>query len=255
MERNPAIPPGLVRLVLDGQQRLQAFLIAFYGSLDGKYLWINLKGKKEQKDDDPDDELYELSFLVDTEAGKRKASGELLFRIADVYFQCENVIKQLKEEGQTTDICREIQSRIKEAFNKKALLILLDKNQDINEVVNIFIRINKEGIRLSRADLIMALIKTKWDSASQQFEYHARQMMSGLDSTFVLRWGLLFTGKGIDFSNIPAVAEKVLEIQQNFSEIVECIGKSKAINDAIGSRTDIVGNAGISLLPRSGFSC
>lgn len=71
--------------------------------------------------------------------------------------------------------------------------------RNINEILEIFVRVNTGGTRLSRSDLMFSLLKSKWKSARLSFDELLRDVEKkgklGLDKDFIIR-GLLTVADG-----------------------------------------------------------
>ncbi len=69
-----------------------------------------------------------------------------------------------------------------------------DHARKINEILEIFVRVNSGGTRLTRSDLMFSLIKTKWKGAREAFDELTEQVdpgrLLGIDKDFLIR-GLL----------------------------------------------------------------
>lgn len=180
-------------LVLDGQQRLTSLFASFYGTYNHKLLFIDvLSGSAEGKD--PGNEYYDCQFLTQAEAialsstngGPRrhylpikdlikinpvhaasaahKKAQELNFteieseRIADIYIRCATILG-----------------------NSKSLqVITVDEDPydvtPIEEVLEIFVRVNSGGLVLLKSDLLMSLLDLKWNDIQPEIQKLVRDI-------------------------------------------------------------------------------
>ena len=239
-----------VRLVLDGQQRIQGLLIALRGSYDGKQCCVRVAEPAEESTD-PDDLRYEIRFLDETELGALRDRESDWHRLHDVYYSPGRVKEELGQPGaRATTASMALVDSIRTAFDQEATLIEVGPERSLRQVVSIFVRVNKAGERLQRADLIMALVGTRWGTAGEMFQYLARRLEYNLDATFVLRWALAFLGKSTDLRYITSVAENAPDIQAAFGEISRIAETSMPIVcDAVEGRRGLVGSAGLPLIP------
>ena len=67
-------PNKKLKLVLDGQQRLQALYLALYGSYNGKYLYFDILSGRHS--DDFEEEKYYFDFVAPEEADERNKEAE-----------------------------------------------------------------------------------------------------------------------------------------------------------------------------------
>ena len=167
-------------LVLDGQQRLTSLFAAFKGTYGHKRLYIDaLSGSSEGKD--PGNEYYDCQFLSDKEAteltktsdGARKHFIPIqeLIKINPVHAATSANKKALelklneKDAEQITDIyirCATILGN-----NKSLQVITVDDDPShrtpIEEILEIFVRVNSGGLVLQKSDLLMSLLDLKWN--------------------------------------------------------------------------------------------
>jgi hypothetical protein len=178
-------------LVLDGQQRLTGLYCIFNGTYNNKILHINvLSGSPEDKD--PGNNYYECSFLTPLEAQKinedssdvfyepiknlisidpRKAAARAYKtatdrgldqdkgeRIADVYIGCASILG-----------------------NSRSLqVITIDEDQQqptpVEEILEIFVRVNSGGLVLQKSDLLMSLLDLTWNDIQPELQHVVREV-------------------------------------------------------------------------------
>ena len=148
-----------VKLVLDGQQRIQAMLIALRGRYNGKQCCIRIAPPKNNSTN-PDDLAYDIEFLTETELTERQADDRNWCTIGQLYYHPNDVIRDLESSENSDSDLRPLINKLKEQFDTQAKIIEVGPDRPLHEVVNIFIRVNKAGEPLKAADLIMALVKT-----------------------------------------------------------------------------------------------
>ncbi len=167
--------------ILDGQQRLTSLYIGLKGSYAYKEprkrwnnpqafptrrLYLNLLGPK--KNSDETDMTYEFAFLTDEETG---SSDAFWFKVGDIL--------NLKEPGEVNGYLIEhgLMRRPQEQaeFANKTLFKLwsvvhqigvinyfLEKDESLDKVLNIFIRVNSGGTVLSYSDLLLSIATAQW---------------------------------------------------------------------------------------------
>ena len=199
-----------LKMVLDGQQRLQSLLIGAYGSYDGRRLFFNITSGPADTDTDADGpvEGYRFEFWRDDEKQNRP---KRLVRVSDILqwdprFEDDEIEKAISEtslEGDQASRARRNIRRLRWVFQQSDLVPLetIDEgasnesqSRSINEILEIFVRVNSGGTRLSRSDLMFSLIKTKWAGARRSFDMLVEGVdplgTLGVDKDFVIR-GLL----------------------------------------------------------------
>ncbi len=199
-----------LKMVLDGQQRLQSLLIGAYGSYDGRRLFFNITSGPADNDTDADGPVggYRFEFWRDDE---RQNRPKRLVRVSDILQwdprfeddEIERTISETSLEGEQASRARRNVRRLRWVFQQSDLVPLetIDEGasneaqaRSINEILEMFVRVNSGGTRLSRSDLMFSLIKTKWAGARRSFDMLVEGVdpvgTLGVDKDFVIR-GLL----------------------------------------------------------------
>jgi hypothetical protein len=171
-------------LVLDGQQRLTSLFVALTGTYDGKKLFVDaLSGEKGQKD--AGDVYWNCRFLTEKEAKElntwpQPAGGP--DRAVFVKFQDLTKLaaaragviatKRAADLGldavQTLRLTTSYLQCATVLASKTALQIhLIDEDaaepMPIEEILEIFVRVNSGGLILQKSDLLMSLLDLKWN--------------------------------------------------------------------------------------------
>ncbi len=78
-----------------------------------------------------------------------------------------------------------------------------DQAKKINDILEIFVRVNSGGTRLSRSDLMFSLIRTRWLGAREAFDQLTEQVdpggLLGIDKDFLLRGLLVVSDAPVTF--------------------------------------------------------
>lgn len=209
------------KMVLDGQQRLQTLYIGAYGSYDGRRLWFNMTSGPGDADEEPDDGslgTYRFEFRQDTDDPRR---SKQLVRVADVIQwdrrHEEDEIKDAVDRaglkaGNAFRAATNLRN-LRRVFTQSDIVPLETVDEDIvnarqarsiDEILEMFVRVNSGGTRLSRSDLMFSLIKSKWTNARINFDDLVQAVDSdgavGIDKDFIIR-GLLVN------ANLPIAFE------------------------------------------------
>jgi len=199
-----------MRMVLDGQQRLQSLYLGVHGSHDGKRLYFNVSSGPGFKDEESDDVAgsYRFAFWQDEDQANRP---KRLVRVADIIdwvarFEANDikrVIESIPFEAGEADRAADNMRLLRQVMTKTDLVPVetideevsqSEQARTINEILDIFVRVNSGGTRLHRSDLMFSLIKTKWTGARRAFDELLVQIdpgnALGLDKDFLIR-GLL----------------------------------------------------------------
>jgi 5-methylcytosine-specific restriction endonuclease McrA len=248
-----------LRIVLDGQQRLQSLYIALYGQRDGRAVHFDLLSG--QRWDDAEEERYLFDFLA-TGAAKTmndETLGEAESREDDDETPCWWIaVRELfTMPGRARrDLAKDLTSRLKltddeavlleenlgafdEAFTRNQNILKLstiDENlpsdspyrKTETDVLEIFVRINREGTALSRSDLIFSMLKLNWKESAEGLPEFVEAINQGnsfdLDTDFVVRCLFAVSGLGgkleIDLLRKRTNIEK---LQGNFDSCCDAI--------------------------------
>lgn len=217
-----------LRMVLDGQQRLQSLYLSLYGTHDKRRLYFNITsgpGATETDPDDPQDEImtsYRFEFWHDHDSNRPKR----LVPVSDLVnwgrYEDEQIEKLIEAVGLKDDAAGALRARrnirlLRYVINQSDLVPVetidenapdVDSARTINEILDIFVRVNTGGTKLSRSDLMFSLLKTKWSGARLAFDGLVKSVEHkgppGIDKDFVIR-GLLSVSDapiGYDVENV-----------------------------------------------------
>ena len=150
-------------LVLDGQQRLQRLYIGLCGSYEGKELYLDILSGEISA---PDDIKYKFAFLNNVDARFPYIKfKELVFSNTDPLTAAEKVIDNAGRElnaDQKKKVSRHVGVVFKTFHSEEGIVYQeIDSidNKDLyteDDVVEVFIRANSGGTRLSKSDLLFA---------------------------------------------------------------------------------------------------
>ena len=238
------IMPGRpITAVLDGQQRLTAFNIGLRGSMAVKrpYKWWSSPDAFPRRilaldllaSTEPDERgnRYSLEFIEEARIGVE--NERLWFKVSDILAMQSGppMLKWLTEKklaDHELNLAFERLDRLYQAVHKdQTVCYYEEKNQDIEHVLNIFIRRNSGGTVLSYSDLLLSIATSQWEELDARKEVH--QLVDdlnhigpglGLTKDFVLKAGLMLTdiaSVGFQVRNFTRANMAVLE--ENWSRI------------------------------------
>jgi len=246
-----------LKLVLDGQQRLQALYLALYGSYKGKYLYLDILSGRHS--DDFEEEKFYFYFVAseqadewnkETEANQsdvKNSDIEYFAKVSDL-FKMDVSTKQkyrkqitkkldLKEEDELrleTNLAKLDEVLTKEQNILKASIIDEDKPSDSqsrqteSDVLEIFVRINRQGTPLSRSDLIFSMLKLNWKESATALPEFVDKINSGnsfeIDIDFIIRCLFAASDLGTKF-DIDMLRKKsnMAKMQTNFEKCCTAI--------------------------------
>jgi hypothetical protein len=220
-------------LVLDGQQRLTSLFAAFKGSYNHKRLYIDvLSGSPEGKD--PGNEYYDCQFLSSPEASSLTAENDGKRRY---YLPIQDLIKinpvhaasAAHKKAQELKLTEEETERITDIFircatilgNSKSLqVITVDEDPShvtpIEEILEIFVRVNSGGLVLQKSDLLMSLLDLKWNDIQPELQRLVQHINESRPFDFtrddVLKSLLLAEGAETRFDKLVADRKQVEQL-------------------------------------------
>lgn len=214
-----------LKVVLDGQQRLQSLYIALYGRYQGKSLYFDVLSGRVS--DNFEEDKYSFEFMTDSEAEKRNKDTKMLesddeqdglryfLKVSDLFSKSTREKKKLRseiieklnlsDENQSSEVEDRLEVNIgkldevltKEVNILKALIIDENKpqgspeRQTDSDVLEIFFRINRQGTPLNRSELIFSMMKLNWKESSTALPEFVERINQGnsfeLDIDFVIR--------------------------------------------------------------------
>ena len=251
-----------LKLVLDGQQRLQSLYIALYGTLEGKPLYFDVLSGRDS--DDLAEDKFHFEFLSPDEVEERNALiREQLSRpiekreknfFVSRYIKVEDLFKmgaaekqklrrRLSEELSLSDddeLRVDINlSRFIEALSKDESILRVsiideelahesDFRKSDADVLEIFVRVNREITPLSRSDLIFSMLKLKWKESAEALPEFVRRVNKGnsfdLDTDFVIRCLFAISDLGTKFDiNLLRKKNNVEKLRANFQRCCDSI--------------------------------
>jgi 5-methylcytosine-specific restriction endonuclease McrA len=250
-----------LRVVLDGQQRLQSLFIALHGQLDGRTVYFDVLSG--QRWDSSEDERYLFEYSTRPRVDERNAQAvidaadrddsddaetpEWLVSVQELFRMPpggrRDLIKHLRSNLRLTDdelgLLEENLDTFVAVFTREENILkvsTIDENlpadspyrKSETDVLEIFVRINREGTSLSRSDLIFSMLKLNWKESAEGLPEFVEAINEGnsfdLNTDFVIRCLFAVSGLGgklnIDLLRSQTNVEK---LRTNFSECCDAI--------------------------------
>lgn len=224
--------------VLDGQQRLTSIYIGLKGSYAYKIpykkwnnenafpkrkLYLNLVSKSLE-----DDMMYDFEFLTKEEAINNE--NEYWFEVGKILNMIEleqvneflfNEIVDSYSKEQRSFANKAMSQLYKVIHTKPTISYYLEKSEELDKVLNIFIRINSGGAILSYSDLLLSIASAQWDTLDAreeiiEFVDEINDIGDGfnINKDFVLKAALVL-------SDLKNIAFKVDNFNKNNMLIIE----------------------------------
>lgn len=251
------MPDQSATLVLDGQQRLTSLLIGLNGSYTvrnglrgrgsgwiSKILLLNLvQAPNSDLDDDDGTVARDLHYGFRFAASDRLPKND----VNAVWFKVPNIVSVTTRDQLAATIDRLLLlhpdlsdmsqqslrtniTRLWEVVHEEeCIAYYLERAQSYDKVLDIFIRANDGGTKLSRSDLLMSMVTLRWDhfnarSETESVTYAMRDALkqdNAFDRDYLLRAGLFFNDLDFAFQlrnftprNIALIEAKWPEVKQ-----------------------------------------
>ena len=224
--------------LLDGQQRLTSIYISLQGSIRRK-----LPNKRWKNDDafpqkelyfnlhsnytEDDDITYEFAFLTDAES-KSDKDGKLWYRVKDIlkYKQEELITSLILPKGLATDTkATNNISLLHRRFVTEEIINYFEVEADsIDNVLDIFVRVNSGGTVLSKSDLLFSTIVSHWDKARDEIdkllsEINKKGEGFKFTNDFIMRTCLYLLDMSVTLKVETFKKESVILIKNNWNKI------------------------------------
>jgi hypothetical protein len=201
-----------VVLVLDGQQRLTSLFIGLRGTfaVRSKYrrranpegwskqrLYINLLKDPSTDPDDSDREDVGVTYGLRFAEQEPESDADQLWMKVGRILDCtsDDAFDKLKDEmlDRLSDTSTRAQARVasrtlerlyRTIWKDGVIAYYTEKDQSYDRVLDIFIRANDGGTKLSKSDLLLSMITSKWEgvSARQEIYNFVDHLNDGLDA-------------------------------------------------------------------------
>ena len=230
--------------VLDGQQRLTALYIGLKGSyaykrknfawkdnehsIPTRKLYLCLTENSIDEDENEDGRVFDFRFLTKEEY---KNSDRIWFEVGKILalngtYELNQYLK--KKEWDTNEYISNTLSKLLDVIHVKTLInYYLELEQDYDKALNIFIRINSGGEKLSYSDLIMSTIISGWTSKSvsarDEFNCLIDEIWDSteivIDKDLIIRAYLLIFSDDIKFRVTNFSIANAKEFKENWDDI------------------------------------
>ncbi|WP_208387720.1 DUF262 domain-containing protein [Helicobacter pylori] len=235
-------------IVLDGQQRLTSLYIGLKGTrtlkkknaktnnpnaYEEKRLYLNLKHQPNM--DNPEDN-YQFEFHAQKPENDKE---HFWFKVGDI-LELGSVWNYAQEHDLKKGNGLELLETLNKAFHDKQLISFFEeKEKNLNKVLNIFIRVNSGGVKLSYSDLLMSILTASFSS-------DIREKMNELVDTLkdkgfpnvgkdqVLKTCLLLIGKDTTFELKNFNKKNIKEIEENWEKITKSIYNATELLENFG---------------------
>lgn len=248
-----------IRVVLDGQQRMQSLYVALHGQREGRSVFLDVLSG--QKGDDVEEEQFLFQFLTTEVASNKNSETEEAITpkdrrdhipywwlsVKDLFSMNAPAKRELvRDVAARLDLTDEEGLLLDDNLGAFADVFTRDENIlrvstiDANlpndspyrkteaDVLEIFVRVNREGTALSRSDLIFSMLKLNWKESAEGLPEFVQAINNGnsfeLDTDFVVRCLFAVSGLGGRLElNLLRRRSNVETLQENFDKCCDAI--------------------------------
>lgn len=253
-----------ITAILDGQQRLTSLYIGLKGTYAYKIpykRWDNDSAFPKRKlclnlisPSEDNDLEYDFQFLTKKESEKTD-ENQLWFLVGDIlnlkeavdvndYLVERNILAFGKEKFR---FANKTLFKLYEVIHKnKSINFFLEKDESLDKVLNIFIRVNSGGTQLSYSDLLLSIATAQWKEKDAREEITAfvdevNAIGNGfnINKDFVLKSCLVLGGfKDIAFKVDNFNQKNMLHIEREWEKISKAIRSSVILLSNLGYHRD-----------------
>jgi len=243
--------------VLDGQQRLSSLYISLQGSIarklprkwknsDESYpkkeLYYNLLSKRIRTEDEV---AFEFAFLSISEANS--TDEQIWFKVKDI-LKMDNytdLTEYISKNGWINN--KIIQSNIvllwEQLCQKEIINYFQIKDNTMDDILEIFIRVNSGGTVLSKTDLLFSTIVSHWESARDEIIELLKSINKigeqyQFDNDFIMRTCLYLLDISINLKVENFRRSNIHEIKKNWKRICKSITLAVTMLDDYGFNKD-----------------
>ncbi|MGL2660202.1 GmrSD restriction endonuclease domain-containing protein [Helicobacter pylori] len=182
---------------------------------------MNLKHQPNM--DNPEDN-YQFEFHAKKPENDKK---HFWFKLGDI-LELKSVINYAREQELDGEESALLEN-LKNAFcTEKLILYFEETEKDLDKVLNIFIRVNSGGVKLSYSDLLMSILTASFSSdirekMNELVDALKDKGFSNMKQDQVLKTCLLLVGSNIEFKLKNFNKPNIKEIEDNWEKITESI--------------------------------
>ncbi|WP_242663774.1 DUF262 domain-containing protein [Helicobacter pylori] len=190
---------------------------------------------KHQPNMDSPEDNYQFEFHAQKPGNDKE---HWWFKVGDI-LELKSVVNYTREH-ELGDKESELLETLNKAFHDKQLISFFEeKEKNLNKVLNIFIRVNSGGVKLSYSDLLMSILTASFSS-------DIREKMNGLvdalkekgfpnvEKDQVLKTCLLLVGSNIEFKLKNFNKPNIKKIEDNWEKITDSIYNATKLLETFG---------------------
>ncbi len=160
------------------------------------------------------------------------------FKVVDI-LELESVWNYAQEHGLKGNALNLLEKLNKAVHTKELISFFEEKEKNLNKVLNIFIRVNSGGVKLSYSDLLMSILTASFSSdirekMNELVDALKDKGFPNVEQDQVLKTCLLLIGKDTIFELKNFNKNNVKEIEENWEKITESIYNAAKLLENFG---------------------
>ncbi|GAA8850824.1 hypothetical protein BTM165_03660 [Helicobacter pylori] len=195
-------------------------------------MYLNLKHQPNM--DNPEDN-YQFEFHTKAPTNDEK---HFWFKVGDI-LELESVWNYAQEHGLKDNELKLLEKLNKAFHTEKLISFFEEKEKNLNKVLNIFIRVNSGGVKLSYSDLLMSILTASFSSdirekMNELVDALKDKGFPNVEQDQVLKTCLLLIGKDTTFELKNFNKNNVKKIEENWEKITESIYNAAKLLETFG---------------------
>lgn len=263
-------------LVLDGQQRLTSLLVGLKGTyrIKRKYrrwddpdAWVEytlyldlLKDPREEEEDGESGVYYGFRFL---DQSPPNDNNQHWFKVGDILdFDSEDRFYEFRQEerdklsddvtkAQMAIFERNLERLYRALWKDDFIAYYTEQEQDYDRVLDIFVRANEAGTKLSKSDLLLSMVTLRWEGLNAREEIYgfvdrindALLRKNAFDKDFVMKACLVLSDLPVQYRVNNFNNENLAMIQSKWNKIKVAIESSVNLANSFGIDRDTLTSA------------
>jgi hypothetical protein len=256
-------------LVLDGQQRLTSLLVGLRGSYTVKKKWkrkhsanawtkqrlyMNLLSDPKLADEEQG-LRYEFSFSEDQPKDDADHKWFRVGRIMD--FQSEDEFSKFQASEEDTlpgDTTKDAVRRFRDNFYRlyravwkdESIAVHTEIDQDYDRVLDIFVRANDGGVKLSKSDLLLSMVTSQWGDLNAREQIYnfvdhlndGQSAKNNLDKDFLMKTCLVLSDLPVRYAVENFNNQNLETIKSHWVGIQDATGNAVRLTNSFGIDRD-----------------
>ncbi len=184
--------------------------------------------------DNPEDN-YQFEFHAKKPENDKK---HWWFKVGDI-LELKSVVNYAREHKLGNEES-ELLETLNKAFHDKQLISFFEEiEKNLNKVLNIFIRVNSGGVKLSYSDLLMSILTASFSSDIREKMHELVDALkdkgfSNMGQDQVLKTCLLLVGSNTEFKLKNFNKKNIKEIEENWEKITDSIYNATKLLETFG---------------------